>query len=93
MKTESGKDKMLTLVGKGISPGLAKEKAFVYIDVLQRDSEVYEILCGHKGHNGKGHARPRAHFPGRDPTSERQMLLVDAVRAANCRGPGKSLNG
>jgi phosphotransferase system enzyme I (PtsI) len=43
MKTESGKDKMLTLVGKGVSPGLAKGKAFVYIDVLQRDSELYSI--------------------------------------------------
>jgi hypothetical protein len=28
MKTESGKDKMLTLVGKGVSPGLAKGEAF-----------------------------------------------------------------
>ena len=43
MKTESGKDKMFTLVGKGVSPGLAKGKAFVYIDVLQRDSELYVI--------------------------------------------------
>jgi phosphoenolpyruvate-protein phosphotransferase len=43
MKTEPGKDKMFTLVGKGVSPGLAKGKAFVYIDVLQRDFELYEI--------------------------------------------------
>ena len=43
MKTEPGKDKMFTLVGKGVSPGLAKGKAFVYIDVLQRDSELYVI--------------------------------------------------
>jgi len=43
MKTESGKDKMFTLVGKGVSPGLAKGKAFVYRDVLQRDSELYVI--------------------------------------------------
>lgn len=43
MKTESEKDKMLTLIGKGVSPGLAKGKAFVYIDVLQRDSELYTI--------------------------------------------------
>lgn len=35
--------KMITLVGKGVSPGLAKGKAFVYIDVLRRDSEFYEI--------------------------------------------------
>jgi len=43
MKTGPGKDKMITLIGKGVSPGLAKGKAFVYIDVLQRDSELYEI--------------------------------------------------
>jgi phosphotransferase system enzyme I (PtsI) len=43
MKTESVKDKMFTLVGKGVSPGLAKGKAFVYRDVLQRDSELYVI--------------------------------------------------
>lgn len=39
----SNKDKMRTLVGTGVSPGLAKGKAFVYIDVLQRDSEYYKI--------------------------------------------------
>lgn len=49
MKTESGKDKVLTLVGKGVSPGLAKGKAFVYIDVLQRDSELYEIDAAQVG--------------------------------------------
>jgi hypothetical protein len=38
MKTESGKDKMFILVGKGVSPGLAKGKAFVYIDTR-------EMLC------------------------------------------------
>src|ERR1039457_3505829 len=43
MKTELRKDTMLALVGKGVSPGLAKGKAFVYIDVLQRDSEVHHI--------------------------------------------------
>ena len=43
MKPELGKDTMLTLVGQGVSPGLAKGKAFVYIDVLQRDSELYHI--------------------------------------------------
>src|SRR3989339_922320 len=43
MQTEYKIDKMLTLVGKGVSPGLAKGKAFVYIDVLQRDSEIYQI--------------------------------------------------
>jgi phosphoenolpyruvate-protein kinase (PTS system EI component) len=43
MKTASGKDKMFTLVGKGVSPGMAKGKAFIYRDVLQRDSELYVI--------------------------------------------------
>src|SRR5918999_5948866 len=43
MKTESRKETMHTLVGKGVSPGLAQGKAFVYRDVLQRDSELYVI--------------------------------------------------
>ena len=49
MKTECGKSKMITLVWKGVSPGLAREKAF---DVLRRDSELYEIdpaqICDEK---------------------------------------------
>lgn len=32
-----------TLMGRGVSPGLAQGKAFVYRDVLQRDSELYTI--------------------------------------------------
>ena len=43
MKTEWEEGRMLTLVGEGVSPGLAKGKAFVYIDVLKRDSEFYKI--------------------------------------------------
>jgi phosphotransferase system enzyme I (PtsI) len=43
MGTELGKGNMLTLVGEGVSPGLAKGKAFVYIDVLKRDSTLYRI--------------------------------------------------
>jgi phosphotransferase system enzyme I (PtsI) len=42
-KTELKKNRMLTLVGKGVSPGLAWGKAFIYRDVLQRDSELYAI--------------------------------------------------
>jgi phosphotransferase system enzyme I (PtsI) len=42
-KAELTKDTMLTLVGKGVSPGLAQGKAFVYRDILQRDSELYAI--------------------------------------------------
>ena len=34
---------MLTLAGKGVSPGLAKGTAFVYVDVVQRDSELSQI--------------------------------------------------
>src|ERR1041385_1654750 len=34
---------MTTLVGTGVSPGLAQGKAFVYRDILQRDSELYAI--------------------------------------------------
>jgi phosphotransferase system enzyme I (PtsI) len=43
MKIELGKGNMLTLVGEGVSPGLAKGKAFIYIDVLKRDSTLYKI--------------------------------------------------
>jgi phosphotransferase system enzyme I (PtsI) len=43
MKTELEKGNMLKLVGKGVSPGLAKGKALVYIDVLKRDSEFYKV--------------------------------------------------
>lgn len=43
MNTKSRNDKMLVLVGKGVSPGLAKGKAFVYRDILQRSAELYEI--------------------------------------------------
>ena len=34
---------MLTLTGEGISPGLAKGVAFVYLDILKRDSEFCRI--------------------------------------------------
>jgi hypothetical protein len=49
MKTELGKDKMLTLVGKGVSPRLAKGEAFVHIDMLQRGSELYRIRPAEAG--------------------------------------------
>ena len=35
--------KMLTLMGNGVSPGMAQGKAFIYKDVLLRDSELYLI--------------------------------------------------
>ncbi len=42
MKTKAGK-KMITLIGKSVSPGMAKGKAYIYKDVLLRDSELYLI--------------------------------------------------
>jgi phosphotransferase system enzyme I (PtsI) len=43
MKNDVGSRKMLTLIGKGVSPGMAQGEAFVYKDVLLRDSELYLI--------------------------------------------------
>lgn len=43
MKTKLKTNTMHTLVGKGVSPGLAQGTAFVYRDVLHRDSELYAI--------------------------------------------------
>jgi phosphotransferase system enzyme I (PtsI) len=43
MESPSGTSAMLTLIGTGVSPGLAKGRAYLYIDVLQRDSELYAI--------------------------------------------------
>src|ERR1041385_8290145 len=43
MKRKSRTNTMHTLVGTGVSPGLAQGKAFVYRDILQRDSEFYAI--------------------------------------------------
>ena len=43
MNNDQARRKMLTLHGKGVSPGMAQGKAFVYMDVLLRDSELYLI--------------------------------------------------
>jgi phosphoenolpyruvate-protein kinase (PTS system EI component) len=72
MKTESGKDKMFILVGKGVSPGLAKGKAFIYRDVLQRDSELYVI---DRAQIGEEKARIEKAI-----TDVRQGLNIDAKR-------------
>jgi len=72
MKTESGKDKMFTLVGNGVSPGLAKGKAFIYRDVLQRDSELYVI---DRAQIGEEKARIEKAI-----TDVRQGLNIDAKR-------------
>ena len=72
MKTESGKGKMFTLVGSGVSPGLAKGKAFIYRDVLQRDSELYVI---DRTQIGEEKARIEKAI-----TDVRQGLNIDAKR-------------
>lgn len=43
MKNGHGRRRMVTLIGKGVSPGMAEGEALVYIDVRLRDSELYEI--------------------------------------------------
>jgi phosphoenolpyruvate-protein kinase (PTS system EI component) len=43
MGTKLPSDSMLVLSGTGVSAGLAKGKAFVYIDILQRDQAFYDI--------------------------------------------------
>jgi phosphoenolpyruvate-protein phosphotransferase len=43
MDTELRSDKILILVGKGVSPGLAKGNAFIYRDILQSSAEPYQI--------------------------------------------------
>ena len=72
MKTELKKGRMLTLFGEGVSPGLAKGKAFVYIDVLKRDSEFYKIdaaqIAGEQARIDKA------------ITDVRQSLTIDAKR-------------
>lgn len=49
MKTEPVTGQMLTLAGKAVSPGLAYGRAFVYKDLLQRDSERYRIAAEQVG--------------------------------------------
>jgi hypothetical protein len=39
MKNSQGRKKMLTLLGKGVSLGMAQGKAFVYKDVLLFNAE------------------------------------------------------
>ena len=70
MKTELEKGKMRTLAGKGVSPGLAKGNAFVYVDMLQRDSELYEIP---PAQIGEEQARIEAAI-----ADVRQSLTIDA---------------
>ena len=43
MDSQTGKNAMNIMHGKGVSPGVAMGNAFVYSDVLHRDSELYLI--------------------------------------------------
>ncbi|MGE0684113.1 MAG: phosphoenolpyruvate--protein phosphotransferase [Candidatus Binatia bacterium] len=63
---------MRTLVGQSVSPGLAQGKAFVYRDVLQRDSELYAI----------DHAQIEEEKTRIDAAIDdvRQSLIIDAKR-------------
>jgi phosphoenolpyruvate-protein kinase (PTS system EI component) len=70
MKTEPGKDKMFTLVGKGVSPGLAKGKAFVYIDDLSR-----RLLLSLAGI----HAHSLENLPANTVLVARRLLPSDTV--------------
>ncbi len=47
MSPQINKNRMISLQGKGISRGLAKGTAFVYLDILHRDSELYVIDRAH----------------------------------------------
>lgn len=72
MKTELEKGRMLMLVGEGVSPGMAKGRAFIYIDVLKRDSEFYNIDAAQI-------ADEQARID-RAITDVRQSLTIDAKR-------------
>jgi phosphoenolpyruvate-protein phosphotransferase len=43
MNAKFANDPMIVLTGTGVSSGLARGKAFVYIDILQRDAALYDI--------------------------------------------------
>jgi phosphoenolpyruvate-protein kinase (PTS system EI component) len=72
MKTDWGRGKMFTLVGKGVSPGLAKGKAHVYRDVLQRGAAVSVI---DRAQIGEKKARLEKAID-----DVRQSLLIDAMQ-------------
>jgi hypothetical protein len=76
---------MLTLVGKGVSPGLAKGEAFVYIDMLQRDSELYRIRPDEVGEE---QARIE-----RAIDDVRQSLTIDAKHIDEKRGRSSFFQG
>jgi phosphotransferase system enzyme I (PtsI) len=82
MRAEPGKATMLTLVGEGVSSGLAKGKAFVYIDVLKQDSILYRI----------DDAQVDEEKARIDKAIDdvRQSLTIDAKRIENQLGKGSA---
>jgi phosphotransferase system enzyme I (PtsI) len=72
MNPEPQDHKMLVLTGKGVSPGMAKGKVFVYRDILQRSAELHEVDDIHI-HNEQGRIEKAVN-------DVRQSLAIDAMR-------------
>ena len=72
MNTKLPNDSMLVLSGTGASAGLAKGKAFVYIDVLQREETFYNI--------GSAEIQAEQARIEKAIVSVREALTIDAKR-------------
>jgi phosphotransferase system enzyme I (PtsI) len=79
MKNEPANAPMRMLTGKGVSPGLAKGRAHVYIDMLQSDGDDYQIESGQiRGEQAR---------IGRAIDDVRKCLIIDArqIEGKLCR--------
>ncbi|MDQ4147212.1 MAG: phosphoenolpyruvate--protein phosphotransferase [Pseudomonadota bacterium] len=72
MNTISQGEKMITLLGRAVSPGMAKGKAYVYRDVLQPDTGTYKL--------GDDQVREEQARVERAIDDVRQSLTVDTRR-------------
>jgi phosphoenolpyruvate-protein kinase (PTS system EI component) len=72
MNTISQGEKMITLLGWAVSPGMAKGKAYVYRDVLQPDTGTYKL--------GDAQVREEQARVERAIDDVRQSLTVDTRR-------------
>ncbi|HEX2237750.1 MAG TPA: phosphoenolpyruvate--protein phosphotransferase [Gammaproteobacteria bacterium] len=72
MNTISQGEKMITLLGLAVSPGMAKGKAYVYRDVLQPDTGTYKL--------GDAQVREEQARVERAIDDVRQSLTVDTRR-------------
>ena len=70
--------RMLKLIGKGVSPGMAQGEAYIYKDVLLRDSELYIIEDSHIDEE-----KARIHKAIDDV---RKCLVIDAQQIENKLG-------